>query len=112
MHRPVEIRMNTRKPILPVPLKTKLRTWTGGSPHCFVRHPYYDYDSLHALKLARSLKFDPFPQGCDPTPDAKEALAIIETHRKQVGFNWITGRVASEVLRASLGEENPFATAS
>lgn len=110
-----KISMITQKPILPVTqdpnARTSTGTSTGGSPHHYVRHPYHDYDSLHALKLARSLKFEPFPKEGDPTPDAKEALAIIETHRKKVGFNWITGRVASEVLRASLGEDNPFTSA-
>lgn len=75
-----------------------------------IKHPYYEYNSDHALKLARSIKYGPIPKEEDPTPSAKDALSLIENSRKDCGFNWITGRVASEVLRAELGHENPFTT--
>jgi predicted alpha-1,6-mannanase (GH76 family) len=74
-----------------------------------VRHPYYDTTLLDALKLARLIEALPGQvKDTEPLPDVQEAFATIKAEAKTCGFNWITGRVAMELLRYALGEENPF----
>lgn len=41
----------------------------------------------------------------DPTPEIPEAIEIIGRSLRTCGFNWITGRVALELLRSANGEE-------
>jgi hypothetical protein len=67
------------------------------------KHPYHNYTSDQALDLARTLKYGPLPKPSDPTPPVKEAIWIIEEARAAAGFNWITGRVALEVLQVEAG---------
>ena len=73
-----------------------------------MRHPYYDYTTEDALGLARGIIHGPLPKDDDPFPSIDEAIAAIEGCRKRTDFNWITGRVALEVLRASKGEKVDF----
>lgn len=70
-----------------------------------MKHPYYNYTLDEALSLARSLKYGPFTKPSDPTPEVPEAIEIIRKALKASTFNWITGRVALEVLRSANGEE-------
>jgi len=69
------------------------------------RHPYYDYTLDDALKLARSIKYRPFMMPSDPVPEIAEAIKIIRKALRASTFNWITGRVALEVLRSANGED-------
>ena len=74
-----------------------------------VRHPYYEHTLSDALSLAAQIKAGPLHDKQPITP--KEALEVIREARKQnADFNWITGRVAEEVLRAANGELSPFTT--
>lgn len=77
-----------------------------------VRHPYYPMDDVRALALATRLVPDNgiLPSPRDRTPSIPEAIEALHCARVQSGFNWITGRVAEEVLRAVNGEVNPFTT--
>jgi hypothetical protein len=70
-----------------------------------MKHPYYDYTLDEALALARSTKYGPLMKPSDPVPDIPEAIEIIRKALKASTFNWITGRVALEVLRSANGEE-------
>lgn len=69
-----------------------------------IKHPYYDYTLEEALQLARSIKYGPLPLAGDPTPEVPEAIEIIAKSLRTCGFNWITGRVAQELLRSANGE--------
>ena len=73
-----------------------------------VRHPYHDYTTNDALSLARGIIHGPLPKKDDPVPSIDEAIAAIVECQKRTDFNWITGRVALEVLRASKGEKVRF----
>lgn len=70
-----------------------------------LKHPCYDYTLDDALALARSLKHGPFLKHSDPTPAIPEAIGIIRNSLKTCCFNWITGRVALEILRYANGED-------
>ena len=70
-----------------------------------LRHPHYDYTLDDALKLARSLKYGPLPLDSNPLPEIPEAIELIRMELRTCGFNWITGRVALEVLWHANGEE-------
>lgn len=70
-----------------------------------LKHPCYDYTLDDALALARSLKYGPFLKDSDPAPAIPEAIGIIRNSVKACGFNWITGRVALEILRNANGED-------
>lgn len=73
-----------------------------------MRHPYYSTTTEDALSIARDLIHGPLPKPGDPVPTIDEAIEIIEEERRTCGFNWITGRVCLEVLRASKGENVRF----
>lgn len=73
-----------------------------------MKHPYYNYDSAKALSLARNLAHGPVVPDETPLPTTEEALRIIEAEVATIGFNWITGKVACECLRADLGHKDPF----
>lgn len=80
-----------------------------------LRHPFYDYSLFDALKLARSLEHGPRRMlGHElPLPDAETALATIRHCRKETTFsqfNWITGRVAEELLMHACGFKVTFQT--
>ncbi|HEY6874192.1 MAG TPA: hypothetical protein VI298_15820 [Geobacteraceae bacterium] len=70
-----------------------------------MKHPYYDYTLDEALSLAKSLKYGPFMKPSYPTPEVSEAIEIIRKALKATTFNWITGRVALELLRNANGGE-------
>jgi len=70
-----------------------------------MKHPFYDYTLADALSLARTVKYAPFLNSTDPEPDIPEAIEIMRKAIKASTFNWITGRVALEVLRSANGEE-------
>ncbi len=70
-----------------------------------IRHPHYDYSLEDALALARSLKYGPLPLPSDPVPEIPEAIELIRQELGTCGFNWITGRVALELLWHANGEE-------
>ncbi|MBJ6726381.1 hypothetical protein [Geomesophilobacter sediminis] len=70
-----------------------------------MRHPHYDYTLDEALALARSIKYGPLPLPSDPTPGIPEAIEIVGKSLRTCGFNWITGRVALELLRKANSEE-------
>ena len=70
-----------------------------------IKHPYHDYTLGDALALARSIKFGPLMKPSDPFPEIPEAIGIIRKALRVSTFNWITGRVALEVLRSANGEE-------
>ena len=53
-----------------------------------------------ALELARNTKNGPLPGPGDPTPTPEDSIEIIRQERRTCGFNWITGEVAEDVLRA------------
>jgi hypothetical protein len=77
-----------------------------------IKHPYYDMDLERAMSLAtrlhRSNGLLPSPQDIVPTYD--EAIELLWHERRTIGHNWITGRVAEQVIRAANGEPNPFTT--
>jgi hypothetical protein len=74
-----------------------------------VKHPYHEYATEKALELAR---MHMHPPGTDvenlPLPSPREALRVLREVRQRQDFNWITGRVAIEVLCAELGEDVKF----
>ena len=70
-----------------------------------MKHPFHDYTLDDALALARSIKYGPLMMPSDPTPEIPEAIEIIKKALRASTFNWITGRVALEVLRGANGEE-------
>jgi len=70
-----------------------------------MKHPYYDYTLEDALELARSIKYGPFMVPSDPVPEIPEAIEIMKKALRASTFNWITGRVALEVLRSANGED-------
>lgn len=83
-----------------------------------MKHPYYDYTLDDALSLATILKKDMLFKKLK-TAEARTLAPFtidnideaIRTMKDEVGyctFNWITGRVALQVLRAANGEEVEF----
>lgn len=78
---------------------------TMGSP---IKNPFYDMDSEQAMDLATALANGIIPKPSDRVPSVPEAIELVHAARVTIGFNWITGRVAEEVLRAMNGEKNPF----
>lgn len=77
-----------------------------------IKHPYYDMDLERALAIATRLhpRNGVFPSPRDYVPTLEEAVDLVYHERRTCGFQWITGRVAEEVLRAAAGEPNPFTT--
>lgn len=80
-----------------------------------LRHPYYDYSLYDALKLAHSMEHGPrrLLGQEPPLPDAESALTTIRHCRKDTAFsqfNWITGRVAEELLMHACGFKVTFRT--
>jgi hypothetical protein len=77
-----------------------------------MRHPFYDMDEKRALALAARLVLENalLPSLADRIPSIPEAINLLHHERGTCGFNWITGRVAEEVLRAVNGETNTFTT--
>ena len=73
-----------------------------------MKHPYHPYTTEDALSLARDIICGPLPLADAPTPTIDEAVVAIEDYQKHTDFNWITGRVALEVLRASRGDKVEF----
>lgn len=74
-----------------------------------MKHPFHDYTTEDALKLARMHQLEPgTPVEQLPLPSPEEALAVLRKVQRRTDFNWITGRVAIEVLRAELGEGVKF----
>ncbi|MRR07544.1 MAG: hypothetical protein EG828_11530 [Deltaproteobacteria bacterium] len=73
-----------------------------------MRHPYYDYTLDDALKLAKGIKYGVYTKPSDPVPDILEAIEFVRRTIRLSSFNWITGRVALEVLRAGNGEKVDF----
>lgn len=71
-----------------------------------LRHPYHNYALSDAMSLGAQIIAGPFGQKRLVT--TREALTAVRNARKKETFNWITGRVAEEVLRAALGEKNVF----
>lgn len=68
-----------------------------------VKHPYYEGVTTEtALSLARSVKYGPLPKHEDLTPSVEDALEILREQNRQIGHQWITGRVSIEVLRMTL----------
>lgn len=70
-----------------------------------VKHPFYDTDFRSAVKLV----YDPTALTHDNLAEQPESLedlieALTQT-RKRAAFNWITGRVAYEVLAVADGAE-------
>ena len=72
------------------------------------RHPYHDYTLDDALEMVRSLIHGPLPPPSAPKPSLQEALDAVCEARKHSGFNWITGRVAEELIRSAMGEDVRF----
>ena len=70
-----------------------------------MKHPYHDYTLDDALALARSIKYGLLMMPSDPVPEIPEAIVIMKKALRASTFNWITGRVALEVLRSANGEE-------
>jgi hypothetical protein len=70
-----------------------------------VKHPHTDYTTEQALELARQCKYGPLPKPRDPTPTVDEAIEIIRSHPTMKACNWITGKVAIEVLRLTKGDK-------
>jgi len=85
-----------------------------------IKHPYYEYSLSDALSLATMLKKDHLRKELKigearkmasyTIDNLQEAIQILKDEYKLATFNWITGRVALEVLRAASGEENVFTT--
>ncbi len=77
-----------------------------------IKHPYYDMDLERAMALATRLHPSNgiFPSPRDIVPTYEKAIELLWHERGAVGHDWITGRVAEEVIRAAAGEPNPFTT--
>ena len=74
-----------------------------------MKHPFHNYTTEDALKLARMHQYEPStPVERVPLPSPEEALAVLQEVQRRMDFNWITGRVAIELLRAELGEDVKF----
>lgn len=80
------------------------------APVSEIKHPYYSMTLPSARSLGASL-CSRVP--CDPHPPAvpdRDALAAIERERRECGFNWITGRVAAELLLTQITGRDHFTT--
>jgi Zn-finger domain-containing protein len=83
-----------------------------------MKHPYYDYSLDDALSLVTILKKDQLlkeskmTEARRLTPFTADNLEVaIQVMREEFSFcafNWITGRVALQVLRAANGEDVKF----
>ncbi len=83
-----------------------------------MRHPYFDYTLDDALRLATILKKDMLIRQLKMTEarsmapftidNIGEAIKIMKDEVSDCTFNWITGRVALQVLRAANGENVTF----
>lgn len=83
-----------------------------------MKHPYYDYTLDDALSLATMLKKDmltkqlKMKEARDMAPFTTDTIGeAIKTMTDEVAyctFNWITGRVALQLLRAANGEQVTF----
>ncbi|WP_041533010.1 hypothetical protein [Pelobacter propionicus] len=83
-----------------------------------MKHPYHDYTLADALALATTLKKDRLIKDMKPTEartmtpftveNIEEAIAIMKLELRLSSFNWITGRVALELLLATNGESVTF----
>lgn len=83
-----------------------------------IKHPYYDYSLADALSLATTLKRDRLLKEEKRTEsrdmvsysaaNLTEAIQVMKEEYASVTFNWITGRVALQVLRAAAGERDVF----
>ena len=75
-----------------------------------VRHPYYSYTLKDARLLGATLCSH---RPCDPRPqpvDDRRALEAIEHERRTCGHNWITGRVAAELLEGAISGKPKYTT--
>ena len=70
-----------------------------------MKHPFTNYTTEDALALARQCKFGPLPKKKDPTPTVDEAIAIIEHAPAMRAHNWLTGKIALDVLRLTRGDK-------
>lgn len=83
-----------------------------------MKHPYYDYTLDDALSLATMLKKDMLTKQLKMkearamapfTPDTiGEAIKTMSDEVDNCTFNWITGCVALQLLRAANGEQVTF----
>lgn len=75
-----------------------------------MKHPYYDYTTEKALEVARQCKYGIYEILRDdlrcPTPSIPEAIEILEAAWPRMGFNWLTGTVAIDVLKLELNPEH------
>jgi hypothetical protein len=73
-----------------------------------IKHPYYDMDETSAMALAYRLKKEELglsDSSETAAPSLEQAIRLLSVERATCGFNWITGRVAEEVLRVANGEK-------
>ncbi len=83
-----------------------------------MKHPYYDYTLEDALLLVTILKKDKLIKELKMTEarqlapftidNIEEAIRTMTEEVSYCTFNWITGRVALQVLRAANGESVTF----
>lgn len=83
-----------------------------------MKHPYYDYTLDDALHLATILKRDMLTKQLKMTEarimapftidNIGEAIKTMKDEVSDCTFNWITGRVALQVLCAANGENVTF----
>lgn len=83
-----------------------------------MKHPYYDYTLADSLSLATILKKDKLIKELKMTEartmapftidNIGEAIKTMTDEVAYCTFNWITGRVALQVLRAANGENVTF----
>ena len=69
-------------------------------------HPYYSDVTLDSsLNLSRQLspKSHTPVHPTDPIPTIEEALNIIQSAQKRMGFNWLTGHLSLQVLQVANG---------
>jgi hypothetical protein len=71
-----------------------------------MKHPYHDYTTEKAIILAHNLIIfrspDKHPSEI-PEPSIEEALEIIQEVKRRTPHTWITGRIAEEVLKLTMG---------
>lgn len=83
-----------------------------------IKHPYYDYTLADALSLVTMLKKDRLIKELRMTEartmppftadNLNEAIKTMQEEFRTCSLNWITGRVALELLRAANGEDVQF----
>lgn len=78
------------------------------APQSVVKHPFYNYTLDEARRLGAGLcsrvPLDPHP----PAVSDEKALAAVMEEARTCGFNWITGRVAWQLLRAEVTGKPEF----